>query len=337
MKFSIIFAHFKTGKMSAYAVSQLLKHKGDHEIEILISDNNPGDGSIEYLKPFSEHIKVFDFPKDRQQSHGSAYDFLAEKASHDTIITIESDSFPTKDGWLDYYENLINHGFEFGGSLLKLSGGNYLHPAGAFFLKKLWYEAKEYCENIPYSYFPNISVKEGFDCHLMVHNRILEEFLEDPKKFITLAKEYEGLTKEQMIAKRDYYRSIAMPFHSGMGGLDESIKTFGQRNMQSEVPHIIPSGVDNFINRIGAEPGQFLFYYLIAKKHQCAAIPTEIKWMRNRGFQQQEYTLMENGFQHCWGVSAYHKAEGESVQDIIYFKANQVEQLYNSLPDHQKI
>jgi glycosyltransferase involved in cell wall biosynthesis len=129
MKVSIIFCHFKTGKMSAYAVSQLLKCKGDHEIEILISDNNAGDGTIEYLKPFADHIKIFDFPKDRMQSHGAGYDFLIEKATHENIVTMESDSYPTKDGWLDFYEGLMNQGIEWAGSLLRLSGGTYVHPA----------------------------------------------------------------------------------------------------------------------------------------------------------------------------------------------------------------
>lgn len=337
MKFSIIFCHFKTGKMSAYTVSELLKHKGNHEIEILISDNNAGDGSIEYLKPFADQVKIFDFPKDRTQSHGAGYDFLIEKAEHENAVTIESDSFPTNDTWLDYYENLINQGFECGGSLLKLSGGSYIHPAGAFYLKKLWKDAKQYCDNIQYSYFPNMSRHTDFDCHLMVHNRVLEEFLDNPSKFITLAEGYEGLTKEEMLAKRDFYKSITMPFHNGMGGLNESLKTFGQRNIASEVPNILLNNEANFINRIGHEPGQWLCYYLAATGKNGILIPTEIKWMRNRGFQQQEYTLMENGFKHLWGISAYHNAEGESVKDVIEFKKNQVEQLYNSLPENQKI
>jgi len=333
MKFSIIFAHFRTGKMSAYAVSQLLKHRGNHEIEILISDNNAGDGSIEYLKPFQEYIKVFDFPKNIQQSHGAAYDFLIEKTSSDYIVTIESDSFPVKLNWLDYYETLINQGHEWGGNIMKLSGGTYFHPAGMFLKKSLWEEAKEYCENQQYSYFPNMSRYDGqFDYHLMVHDRILEEFLDNPSKHITLSKGYEWLTKEEMIARRDYYKSITMPMHNGMGGLNESLNTFGQRNVASEVPHIIPNGEANFIHRVGAEPGQWMSYWLIAANKNGVIIPVEIKWMRNRGWQQQEYTIMENGFKHLWGVSAYHKAEGKDVQDVIDFKAKQVEELYNSMP-----
>lgn len=337
MKVSIVFAHFRTGKISAYTVSQLLRYREGHEIEVLISDNNPGDGSIDYLQPFSKDIKIFDFPKDRQQSHGASYDYLIDKAKHDVIITIESDSFPTRPGWISYYEKLINEGYEWGGSLLRLSGGNYCHPAGAFYKKKLWVEAKEYCENIQYSYFPNMSVKDNFDSHLMVHNRVLEEFLENPSKFITLANGYVGNTKEQMIAKRDYYRSIAMPFHNGMGGRDESVHTFGQRTIASEVPYVLLDNKADFINRCGLEPGQWMSHWLTAMNKPGVIIPTEIKWMRNRGFQQQEYTLMDNGFKHAWGVSAYHKATGDSVQDIIDFKANMVESLYNSLPSYLKI
>jgi glycosyltransferase involved in cell wall biosynthesis len=337
MKVSIIFCHFKTGKMSAYAVSQLLKYKGDHEIEILISDNNAGDGTIEYLKPFADHIKIFDFPKDRMQSHGAGYDFLIEKATHENIVAMESDSYPTKDNWLDFYEGLMNQGIEWAGSLLRLSGGSYVHPAGAFYKKSLWEEAKDYCENCQYSYFPNMANDKEFDCHLMVHNRILEEFLQTPGKFITLAKGYEGLTKEDMLAKRDYYKSITMPFHSGLGGKSETLQSFGQRTISSEVPHIILKNDLNFIWRIGHEPGQWMCYWLAAMGKNGMVVPTEIKWMRNRGFQQQEYTLMENGFKHLWGVSAYHGAEDKNMNDVIEFKKNQVEKLYNSLPSEFKI
>ena len=323
--------------MSAYAVSQLLKHKGKHEIEILISDNNAGDGTIDSLKPFAEHIKIFDFPKNIQQSHGAGYDFLIEKASNEFIIPIESDSFPIKDTWLDYYEMLINQGYEWGGNILKLSGGTYFHPAGMFLKKSLWEEAKKYCESIEYSYFPNMSRHTDFDCHLMVHDRILDEFLDNPSKFITLAKGYEGLTKEQMLARRDHYSSITMPMHNGMGGLNESLQTFGQRNIASEVPHVLLDNKTNFINRIGAEPGQWMSYWLVAMGKNGVIIPTEIKWMRNRGWQQQEYTIMENGFKHLWGISAYHGAEDDNVRDVIEFKKNQVEELYNSMPNEYKV
>src|SRR5690348_14032121 len=102
MNFSIIFCHFKSGKTSAYSVSQLLKYKGNHDIEILICDNNAGDGSIKYLEPFKDQITIIDYPKEVVQSHGNGYNALFELAKNEWVICMESDSFPTSEGWLDY-------------------------------------------------------------------------------------------------------------------------------------------------------------------------------------------------------------------------------------------
>jgi len=59
MKFTILLPHYKTGKMTAYTIAQFLKHKGKHDIEILVVDNNAGDGSIEYLSPFQGIIQYY--------------------------------------------------------------------------------------------------------------------------------------------------------------------------------------------------------------------------------------------------------------------------------------
>ena len=66
-------------------------------------------------------------------------------------------------------------------------------------------------------------------------------------------------------------------------------------------------------------------------------IPTETAWMPNRINQQQEYTITEAGFRHEWGLSSYYKNSNEDIQDIIEFKNNRVDELYNSLPEHLKI
>src|SRR3954469_5755150 len=148
MKFSIILCHYRTGKMTAYTIAQILKYKGDHEIEILICDNNAGDGSMEFLAPFVNQIKVFDYPKDKLQSHGIGYDVLFEMAQNEWVIALESDSFPVKEGWLDYYVRLINDGYDAATSLLQLSGGRYGHPAGALYNRNVWLQAWRYCKKI---------------------------------------------------------------------------------------------------------------------------------------------------------------------------------------------
>jgi len=75
MKISILIPHYCTGKMTAYTVAQLLKYKGNHELDIIVIDNKP-DGSIKYLDPFLEHLTIVEFPDDRTQSHGAAFDYV---------------------------------------------------------------------------------------------------------------------------------------------------------------------------------------------------------------------------------------------------------------------
>jgi hypothetical protein len=336
MDISVVFCHFKTGKMSAYTVSQLIKYKGNHNLEIFICDNNSGDGSIEYLKPFSGDIRIFDYPKDKLQSHGCGYDMLIPHISNPFFITSESDSFPTQENWLDYYEDLINKGYDCAGSLLRLSGGTYTHPAGALFKKGIWEEAKAYCDVMPYSYFPNMAMHLGFPSHLMVHNSILNDFLAEPEDFIELADGYKPYSAYFAECKRVHYSPTVNPFHNGMGNRQEDINTFGLRTIESEAPTILLDGKMKLIKRVGAEPGQWLSWYHEAMGKQVFNVPTDVKWLPGKENRQQERTVMENGFTHLWGVSAYHGTDLNDG-DVSKIKQTLPEQLYETLPEHQKI
>lgn len=338
MRISIMFCHFKTGMMSAYTVSQILKYKGNHEVEILICDNNSGDGSIEYLKPFEKQIKIFDYPKGITQSHGCGYDMLVPHVSNEYFITMESDSFPIKDGYLDYYENIINQGFDCGGSLLTLSGGSYLHPAGAIFKKNLWEEAKKYCDELPYAYFPNMLLRENHSLHTMIHETILDQVLENPEDWFELSSDYKPYSKKMAISKLENYRPVRGPFHSGMGGRQESIRTFGSRNLESDPQFVIYNNKwQKIIGRIGYEPGEWFHFYNVATGKKIYYIPTVVKWLPGKEFQQQEYTLTESHIHHCWGVSAYHGYTPVGDDSVASIKQLLPEKLYSTLPQQHKI
>lgn len=337
MKTTILLPHFKTGKMSAYTIAQLLKYKGKHDIEIFVIDNNAGDESIQYLDPFLDHIKIFSYPKDKMQSHGIAFDWVMPYVKTDYFITIESDSFPTSEEWLDEYEFFIENEVDSAGSIISLSGGTYLHPAGALYKRSVWQEAKQYCNSIEYSYFPNISNKEGFDFHLMVHNRVLNEFLINPEDYIELGNSYKGKTYQEILERAIDYSPTVNPFHNGMGMKQESIKTYGNRDIQSDYSFIMLDNRMPLIHRVGYEPGQWLSYYCFVNNKKVINIPTEIKWLPNRENQQQERTIMSNGFTHLWGVSAYHDSDAKGVDDIKEIKQRLPDILYNSLPENQKI
>ena len=338
MKFSILIPHYKNGKITAHCICQLLKNKGKHDIEIIVVSNSQKEG-VEYLKPFRKYIKLVYYPKGVVQSHGIAFDFALKNGlvNNENFITLESDSFPEKDKWLDYYENAVNEGYNAAGSHLLLSGGLYMHPCGAMYNKTVWQEAKEYCDNIQYDYFPNMSKREGFDCHLMLHKSITDMVLSNPLDYVDLAKKYQGKSIDEMKAIMGWYKPTASPFHNGMGSINESIKTYGKRNIQTDASNVLLDNKKKIIARIGYEPGQWFTYYLYAIGESVENIPTEVKWLPNREGQQQEYTLTENGLKHIWAGSSFLDMKDTSMNDVYEFKKNQIETLYNSLPEKYKI
>lgn len=338
MKLTILLPHYKVWKMTHYTVSQLIKFRGKHELEIIIIDNSYSDESSSYIRMLAgfreggTEVTILNNPPGRMQSHGIAFDLAIPFVKTDYFITIESDSFPTRDNWLDYYESLINEGYDIAGSIMNLSGGQYLHPAGAMYKKSNWEEASAYCNSIPYTYFPNMGIKDTFPCHLMVRDNILEDFLKEPWSYeVMLHHSYLGLPPEQMLQKAIDYKPVTGPFHNGMGWRQESFFTYAQRNLSSEPESIILEPNEKIIYRMGYEPGQWFCYWHIAKRKSLFSIPTQVEWMPGRVNQQQEYTLMENGFTHIWGVSAYSGANIPELEDIVKRKNEIVEQLYSSL------
>lgn len=331
MKITILLPHYKTFKMTAYALSKLIEYKGKHEVDIIVIDNCPSDSSGKELREMFPRVSFIDYPEGKMQSHGIAFDFVIPVVTTEWFLTIESDSFPTKPDWLDYYEDIIKGGYDGGGSLLTLSGGQYMHPAGALYNKKVWMDAKWYCNEIRYAYLPNIAMKEGFPCHLMVSDRMFSDFCKNPKNYVEIHHSYEGNTALMISEKASGYEPVTNPFHNGMGQFQETFSTYAQRNIKTDPDGIILRNDEDFIYRMGYEPGQWFCYYMISTGRKLFYIPTKTKWMKNREGQQQEYTINEAGFKHLWGVSAYKDCTAEELKDIIEFKAKQVEDLYASL------
>ena len=336
MKFSIVFCHYKTGKMSAYTVAQLIKCKGSHEVEILICDNNAGDGSTSYLEPFKDQITIIGYPKDKMQSHGIGYNLLFENASNEWIICMESDSFPIHENWLDYYVRLINEGYDAAGSLLKLSGGTYMHPAGALYRRSVFIEAWIYCKQTPYFYFPNFAMKDGFGCHTMIHKSIVNEVLSNPDDYIELSDSYKPYYPKLAEEKSSYYSPVLEPFHNSTGVNNESIHTYAGRTPESEKDRILLDGAKKIVKRLGMEPGQWMHYWMLAMGKKIFYIPTVTSWLPGKIDQQQEYTLTESWVKHMWGITAYYDYYFGD-KEIAEVKQSIPDKLYNSLPTNQKI
>jgi hypothetical protein len=335
MKLSVLIPHFKS-KITAYSVAKFIEYSEGEDVEIIVINNSYPHESIKYLDPFIGKINIFTFNHSTISSHGIAYDRTIPFMSNKWFITAESDSFPTMP-YLPYYKSLIGKGYDAAGSKLKLSGGEFVHTCGALYNKSLWDDAKRYCDRMPYTYFPNMSMFSNFASHLMVHNDILNDFLSEPEDFVELSDSYKPYSADMALQKAEWYKPVVNPFHNGCGNNNEYLQTYGQRTIESEAKNVLLDNKRKLVNRIGAEPGQWLSWYMAACKMNVFEIPTETKWMEGRINEQQEYTLNEAGIRHIWAGSSYLDMKGTAMNDVYEFKHNQIEELYNSLPEHQKI
>jgi hypothetical protein len=331
--------------MTAFTIAQLIKYSGGHDLRIVVVDNKPSDGSHKYLEPLKEHFLYVPYPEEKLQSHGIAISYAGELGYIETeyFLCLENDAYPTGK-FIEYYQRLINAGFDAAGSVLRLSGGEYLHPCAALYRTSMIIEAEIACRKMPFFYFPNMSVKDGFACHLMVNKetgfigngKLINSFIAEPDDWVELADGYRPYFPQLGERKCVEYMPTVCAFHNGMGGNEESIKTYGGRNPNSEVDAILAEDC-KIVNRMGYEPGQWLHYWMLKTGKKIFEIPTEVKWMNGREGQQQEYSFTESNIRHIWGVSSYTERPAEGVEDIYAEKRNIPEQLYNSLPKHQRI
>ena len=343
MKLTAIIPHYAVGKMTAFTISQLLKHSNGHDLRIIVVDNKPSDGSYKYLEPFKERIHYIQYPEDRLQSHGIAISYAIELGvDTDYVVCLENDAYPTAD-FISYYARLASEGYDAAGGILKLSGGEYLHPCGAMYRTSMILEAELACRNMPFFYFPNMAMKDGFACHLMVnkeikfgYEKLINNFISHPLDFIELSDSYKPYNPQLAERKCIDYAYTICAFHNGMGGNQESIKNYGSRNANTEVDTILAENC-KIVSRMGYEPGQWLYYYMLKTGKKIFEIPTEVKWMKGRENQQQEYSLTESNIKHQWGISSYTERAAEGFEDIYEEKHNTPENLYNSLPKHQRI
>lgn len=303
--YTILIPHYKTGKMTAYCLNQIFKHT-HRAIKVVVIDNSQGEG-LEYLQPYINKITLVTYPNTLMQSHGLAFDYAIAQGHVKTkyFITLESDSFPTDDNWLSYYDKLAMEGYDMAGSLLQLSGGEYIHPAGSMYRLENWKEAKADIEQHykGFNFYSGYTQKDGHKYHFITTDTIPNI---DLKSYLPIA------------------QSV---FHNGMGANEEHITTYGNRK----------SGQDNLLalknntNRIGYEPGQWFAYWHKLKGKKIKHIPTQVEWMLNRVSQQQEFTLTENGVKHIWGVTAYNGVAQEELNDIIIRKQTIMNELYERI------
>ena len=346
-QFSIIVPCYNTPKMTAYSLAQILEHSPLGSVEVILVNNYLVDAEtekrvnkvIDSVFGANQFVKYVEYPKDKLQSHGISVDWAIENnlVTCDYFMVLESDSFPENNEWIDYYFSIIDKEYDAAYSILKLSGGVYGHPCGALYSKKAWKECSEYVKSIPYSYFPNMNKRQGFDYHIMIHNQWLDKVLKNPDDFFDLSNSYLPYSIDTALQKINYYKPTTCVFHNGMGNLNEEVLNYGTRNFETGLIDVLFDEKSKIIKRVGYEPGQYFSYWLNASGKKVFNIPIEVKWMPNRIGQQQEYTINEAGIRHLWGISSYTERVSDGVEDVFKEKRELPNKLYDSLPESKKV
>ncbi len=310
MKTTVIIPHYRTGALTRFTVNQFLACKGRHQLNIIVVDNGGGIG-VEDI-PKHPDVTLLTYPAELLQSHGLAYDHALKTVPgliEECFITSESDSFPTHDRFLDHAEDWQNDGVDLAGSKLKLSGGTYLHPAGAMYRKSNWLEAMQTVREYGYHFYESMIPP----CYHLMRKELIEGDDSVEKKRVRFLPISTGV------------------FHQGMGFKDESVDTYGNRDMESEPPTILPRDGDDQYYRAMYEPGQWFSYWHKAMGKRIKEVPTEVRWLPGRENQNQEFSLMENGFKHLWGITAYSDCTTPELAGVVAFKRRQAAELFESM------
>lgn len=302
MNFTVILPHYKNGELTELSIRRMLEHKGQHEIDIIVVNNNPGDGTEH---PFLHHVahnnnvRYYEYPKHMLSNIGTAYDWVMHMVKTDYFITATPGSRPTNTDWLDAYAYAIRYKYAVaGGFVHQFDSGFYLHPCGAFYKTSVYQEALDYAKSQKYVYYGELVEEQGQRLGLIIPEKVNDTFMALPHTFI------KGLDYPSSIQERRekfqkmaaYYKPFTLPFASHMGYRDERIEEKRERNFQTDAMATLTLYDNIQACRIGYDPGQWFSYWLAAKAHYIEAYPVSIKENDNG----LEYSLMSNGFECAW-------------------------------------
>ena len=86
-------------------IPQLINQKGFRHIEIIVVDSMSSDGSVEFLKKFS-NVQIFSISQ-KEFSHSYARNLGFEKCSGKYVLFLVQDALPESDMWLYRFYNIL--------------------------------------------------------------------------------------------------------------------------------------------------------------------------------------------------------------------------------------
>lgn len=128
---SICIPHWQVREMMAICLRSIRRYSGRYDLEVLVVDNGSRDGSLDWLRSLP-WIRLIERPEETNANWPAnvftAWDHGARQARGEYFVTMHSDVFVRREGWLDPL-------------LAEMAGGPQVAAAGAWklTLEPAWY------------------------------------------------------------------------------------------------------------------------------------------------------------------------------------------------------
>lgn len=103
-RISICIPHWQVGEMMAVCLRSIRRHSAKYDLEVLVVDNGSRDASLDWLRSLS-WIRLIERPDETSANWPAnvftAWDAGARAACGEFFVTMHSDVFVRRDGWLD--------------------------------------------------------------------------------------------------------------------------------------------------------------------------------------------------------------------------------------------
>ena len=110
-RITVCIPHWQVGEYMTICLRSIRKHSARYDLEVIVVDNGSRDGSLQYLRSL-DWIRLIERPDESPanwpENVFTAWDCGIREASGEYFVTMHSDVFVRRDGWLDSLLRAIN-------------------------------------------------------------------------------------------------------------------------------------------------------------------------------------------------------------------------------------
>lgn len=112
-RITVCIPHWQVRRYMAVCLRSIRKHSSRYDLEVIVVDNGSRDASLDYLRSL-DWIRLIERPEEVHTNWPlnvfTAWDCGLQQATGDYYVTMHSDVFVRRDGWLDPFLREISHG-----------------------------------------------------------------------------------------------------------------------------------------------------------------------------------------------------------------------------------